>query len=515
MKRSEPEVDNELQTLNMSQKQSSKYGTEKDGAETAYTSLYDDDGAQTATTSIYDGNSAPPTAPILIDGVAYHTDEKVIEGTETAITPYYDGGLVGDGSVQGDGNMGTIAENAEESEKKSPLKKEASKSSSEEVIVTTKSSKVDGKKFKCLVSLIVIWFTFLVCFSLIAGVYYVIASTNIAGISDTRNMTSHILQQIQQFRHEFLTNTSALNNQTAQDLFDALQQQLGAMQSDVQQDQQVFTRIASIGQSEEFAINSCGDLPSYFPSGTYYIRTTDGSTIRRYCNMSLSCNGVHGGWANVVDLDFGHQFGSGTSAMCPSSLRPLVTSKVRGCIKPSIVGCTPVILETSNLEYSRVCGRITAYQIGHVDGFIVSEQNPSIDSNYVDGISLTYGSPRQHIWTFAAERDNIIDTRQRRCGCLEGNTVTPGIPSFVGENYFCETASDAESIANGQVFENDPLWDGAGCTGINRCCSFNNPPFFYTTLPRPTSDNIEMRVCTDEIGSHENIAVRTIELFVR
>ena len=55
---------------------------------------------------------------------------------------------------------------------------------------------------------------------------------------------------------------------------------------------------------------------------------------------------------------------------------------------------------------------IRAYQKGrtdsiHNDGGI--RGSPTIDSNYVDGISLTYGeSPRQHIWTFGVGPDGII-----------------------------------------------------------------------------------------------------------
>ena len=53
------------------------------------------------------------------------------------------------------------------------------------------------------------------------------------------------------------------------------------------------------------------------------------------------------------------------------------------------------------MQYDQVCGRITGYQIGHPESFVYSPGR-SINTNYVDGISVTHGSPRQHVWTFAA-----------------------------------------------------------------------------------------------------------------
>ena len=40
-----------------------------------------------------------------------------------------------------------------------------------------------------------------------------------------------------------------------------------------------------------------------------------------------------------------------------------------------------------------------------------------------------------------------------------------------------------------------PLWDGEGCGPINACCQLNNPPWFCTPLPQPTTDDIELRLC--------------------
>ena len=56
----------------------------------------------------------------------------------------------------------------------------------------------------------------------------------------------------------------------------------------------------------------------------------------------------------------------------------------------------------ANIQYSRVCGKVIAYQVGTTNAFL--NGGNAISSDYVDGVSLTHGDPtmRQHIWTFAA-----------------------------------------------------------------------------------------------------------------
>ena len=65
------------------------------------------------------------------------------------------------------------------------------------------------------------------------------------------------------------------------------------------------------------------------------------------------------------------------------------------------------------------------------------------------------------------------------------------------------------------LYGDDPLWDGAGCISGDRCCIFNNSPWFYKQLPQATTDNIEMRVCRNEENSTEDVAIEVIEVFVQ
>jgi hypothetical protein len=162
-----------------------------------------------------------------------------------------------------------------------------------------------------------------------------------------------------------------------------------------------------------------------------------------------------------------------------------------------------------------VCGKIQAYQSGSPDSFKRTHRRV-IDGNYVDGVSLTHGNPRHHLWTFAASTDETGRSSVFHCPCI--NTATAAIatrpPAFVDNDYFCDTGSSGQ-YRLGVVYNDDPLWDGAGCGPHNTCCSFNNPPWFYKQLPQPTTDDIEMRVCRDEPPTNEDILIEAVEIYVQ
>ena len=96
--------------------------------------------------------------------------------------------------------------------------------------------------------------------------------------------------------------------------------------------------------------------------------------------------------------------------------------------------CEGLNYTTSSEQYDQVCGRIIGYQIGSTDAFLAGSGR-SIDISYVDGISVTHGSPRQHIWTFAAGIDEGTSFPAATCPCVSGSTASTRIPSFVGQNY--------------------------------------------------------------------------------
>ena len=194
-----------------------------------------------------------------------------------------------------------------------------------------------------------------------------------------------------------------------------------------------------------------------------------------------------------------------SSHQCPSGLMERNDSpNIRTCVRnEASAGCSSVELSTANIQYSTVCGRITAYQVGSPDDFRVPTND--INSAYVDGVSLTHGNTRQHIWTFAAagRMNRICDD------CRDGSR-----PASVGSDFFCDSGNPSDNII-GIFYGDNPLWDGVGCTADNECCPTDNPPYFLKTLPQPTTDDIEMRVCRNEGRSNEDIAIETVEIYVQ
>ena len=247
------------------------------------------------------------------------------------------------------------------------------------------------------------------------------------------------------------------------------------------------------------------------PSGYYWVRASNGSAVRVYCDMTRSCGGVTGGWMRVAELDM-----TDSSHQCPSglTLRTESDSNIRACVTASTVDCVSIPIDIP-YSYSRVCGRVIAYQVGYTNAFHNKPPAINIDDNYVDGISLTHHNPRQHIWTFAVGlRENGVEFAESTCPCAGNRGAAP--PSFVRDDYFCEAGVEENLQSNtSTLYSNDPLWDGDGCTAPNPCCSFNNPPWFYKQLPQPTTDNIEMRVCKDENASNEDVAIEIVEIYVQ
>ena len=204
------------------------------------------------------------------------------------------------------------------------------------------------------------------------------------------------------------------------------------------------------------------------------------------------------------------------SSNCPSGLRTL-TSPRRLCAKNiDGPGCSSVIFPVQGVQYSRVCGKIIGYQQGSPDAFYpFIHQGQTIDSHYVDGISLTHGaSPRKHIWTFVAALHEDNSQRDNVCPCTNTrNSPPPAVPDFVGHDYFCDTGS--ENQWQSIFYGDDPLWDGAGCGPYNTCCSWNPPPWFLKNISTPTSDDIEMRLCTNQVQSNEDINFESLEIYVQ
>ena len=219
-------------------------------------------------------------------------------------------------------------------------------------------------------------------------------------------------------------------------------------------------------------------------------------------------------WRRVAYLNM-----SDPSQQCPSVWREIIhPHRVCGrSYNSSGAGCQGVTYSTGSEQYDQVCGRIIGYQIGTPDAFLSSSVYQSIDTFYVDGISLTHGFPRQHIWTFAAGVDEQKRWACCTCPCVAGSRGGNSIPWYVGNNYFCESGLTLSASGYHSIFypNADPLWDGQGCGPTSSCCTFNSPPWFNVTLPSPTTDDIEVRICDNSLPQFSDSLIQLLELYVK
>ena len=172
-------------------------------------------------------------------------------------------------------------------------------------------------------------------------------------------------------------------------------------------------------------------------------------------------------------------------------------------------GCTSVTFPAHNLSYTKVCGRAHGYQYASIDGFW-NIDDQTIEGYYVDGISVTHGSPRNHIWTFVAGLSKDYNFPSCNCPCASPYPG-PAAPPFVGEKCFCESGNTGPYEA--QWYFDDPLWDSQGCASGSTCCD-RGGPWFTTTLSQEVRDDIEVRMCSHHVLSNENLGVDELEIYI-
>ena len=130
-------------------------------------------------------------------------------------------------------------------------------------------------------------------------------------------------------------------------------------------------------------------------------------------------------------------------------------------------------------------------------------------ATYVKGLSITHRNPRQQIWTYAAGLSESGNYFSSNCPCA----IIPGAapPSFDGNNYYCESGT-GDTLSIIEYYLSDPLWDGAGCSTSNTCCSNTDQPWFHHQLSEMTQDSMEVRICSNEnFGNKGNL----LELYIQ
>jgi len=245
-------------------------------------------------------------------------------------------------------------------------------------------------------------------------------------------------------------------------------------------------------------------------STNYWIQTSTG-VHQVYCDMELECGGHKGGWMRIADLD------TSRGDDCPTAWKKITTpnsatypSKVV-CGSPSNkAGCYSTSFTVHGSSYYKICGKARGYQSSTPDAFAALKGIRSINGPYVDGLSITVGKNRKHVWTYAVGlSDDYIYTAN--CPC---NFEVPGAqpPDFVKDHYYCESG-DVGEREFGPYYTNDTLWDGEDCN--NDCCGDVGIPFFLRQFPAATQEAVEVRICHDQSTGDEDIPIDLLQLFVQ
>ena len=198
-----------------------------------------------------------------------------------------------------------------------------------------------------------------------------------------------------------------------------------------------------------------------------------------------------------------------TYADCPSGLTQGTYGTKKLC-GSRIIGCSSTVFNTLGVPYTEVCGFVAAYQYKTPDAF--RGTGALIDSTYLDGISLTYGSPRKHIWSLAAGLRSGVNSALD-CPCNTGGVNT--VPTFVGKDYYCESGNPTATYEF-IFYPNDVLWDGKKCTLREPpCCKSPWLPYFRKNIGEVTTSSIELRLCHDEAFANEDVPIESYKFFVR
>ena len=170
------------------------------------------------------------------------------------------------------------------------------------------------------------------------------------------------------------------------------------------------------------------------------------------------------------------------------------------------------------IQYNEVCGRVIGYQYSSTDGFHIPDGFvDDIDNTYVEGVSITHGSPRHHIWTLASSLyDTVTSDAHQLCPYVEGSTQKT--QSFVCEDYYCEYAC-TESLDDCEdsrvLYTGDRLWDGRQCGPAEKGGCSSTQPWFHKVLDCIISDDIELRICSNANTDNEDVPLELYEIFIK
>ena len=235
------------------------------------------------------------------------------------------------------------------------------------------------------------------------------------------------------------------------------------------------------------------------------------TTVYNGCDCSMNFKlqtlcGVAGYWEKIACFDM-----TNPAIACPSDLVETTNSATgqRACGRGVDSACSQVIFQV-NTSYSQVCGYVRAYQKGTVDAFQPSN-GKSVDDIYAEGLLITQGNPRRHLWTAAVGVNELNHGyTQYQCPRDADPFRFDLVPDFVGDNFYCETGVVSGYAVN--IRWDDPLFDGQGCVSAtaNSCSKYG----WFHRVVNSSEDDIEVRLCAEDARSREDILVDLVQMWI-
>ena len=191
--------------------------------------------------------------------------------------------------------------------------------------------------------------------------------------------------------------------------------------------------------------------------------------------------------------------------------RELVEGVLMETIQKTIRDALQSHFQYVNTTYSQVCGIARGYQHGDMEAFQLVT-GKTRDQTYVDGLSITRGSSRQHLWTLAVGQSEDIENRQKS---VQETTILLTSTMFLTLWVTIFTVNQDSLLphsATGVTAWSDPLWDGAGCVA-DTAHSCDRHGWFHREI-EPTQDDIEVRWCSNQERSNEDVYTDLLDIWV-
>ena len=115
-------------------------------------------------------------------------------------------------------------------------------------------------------------------------------------------------------------------------------------------------------------------------------------------------------WINIVN------FVALRGDECPGQWEKIPLFGRSMCYSTNSHRCSSYIYNNQGIHFNEIIGMVVGYQKGFTTAFS-TWHSQGINDAYVDGVSITIGSPRKHVWTYAAGLTKEGDYPDSNCPC--------------------------------------------------------------------------------------------------